>query len=77
MTAQEARQIAENKVRSDFRESLDNALLEIKRQSSLGKYEVLYFGKLTEGVEIELKKLGYVIERKRGGFNETDLYIKW
>ena len=77
MKASEARQIAENKKRTDFRESFDKVINEIKIHSSLGQFETYYFNRLPKDVEEELNRLGYKVTRKGDNRNGEDILIKW
>lgn len=77
MKASEARLIAENKKRTDFREAFDKIMRDITHNSKFGYFEIRVLEKVSPDVEKELKRLGYTIERRETEYNFTEIFIKW
>ena len=77
MKAKEAREIAENKIKTEHRECFDKIMEDIKINSKHGYFEFTNFNKMPKSVEEELKQLGYKVERRDAGRNEIDVIISW
>ena len=77
MNAKEARDIAENKHKTVFREQFDKILNDVKLNCKHGFFEINWYDSLNKDVEQELKKLGYTITKTPDGRNNYDIKISW